>query len=121
MNCPNCRTEITGIQQFCMNCGTSLFPTKESNSSKTSDTFIMIFLSFLFFSELIRFALQKIIPNWYESPTKLLFIGLNLISGISVILLALAIKEKNKKTIAIILAALHALYIIYSNVDWFLH
>lgn len=118
MHCPNCNTEVKGIQQFCMNCGTNLFPSKQETSSKSSDTFIMIFLGYLLFNEIISFLIQKLVPNWYEAPVQYGFILLNIIAGATIFLLAAAIKDKQKKAFAFVIAAIHMLYILYSNIDW---
>ncbi|WP_162014343.1 zinc ribbon domain-containing protein [Kordia algicida OT-1] len=118
MHCPNCNTEVKGIQQFCINCGTNLFPSKQTTTSKSSDTFIMIFLGYLLFNEIISFAIRKFVPNWYEAPAQYGFILLSIIGGATIFLLAAAIKDKQKKTFAFVIAGVHMLYILYMNIDW---
>jgi hypothetical protein len=119
MNCPKCQTQNEENAQFCRNCGTNMhyFP-EATDSSKTADLLIMIFLIYMFVSEIARFAIQELVDNWYEGTSKNIIIGINLIAGISVILLGLSIKNKTSKIFGIILASIYAIYIIYSNISW---
>lgn len=119
MNCPKCQTQNEESAQFCRNCGTNMhyFP-EATNNSKTADLLIMIFLIYMFVSEIARFTIQKLVDNWYEGTTKYIIIGINLIAGISVILLGISIKDKTSKIFGIILASIYAIYIIYLNIDW---
>lgn len=121
MNCPKCQTQNEENAQFCKNCGTNMHYFQEpTTNSKTADLLILIFLIYMFVSEIASFTIQKLVDNWYEGSTKYVIIGINLIAGISVILLGLSIRNKTSKIFGIILASLCAIYIIYSNIDWLL-
>lgn len=91
---------------------------EKANTSKTSDTFILIFLIYLVGSETARFALQRIFDNWYEPPVKYVLILMNIIAGLTVILLGISIKNESNKALGIALAIIYALYILYSNIEW---
>jgi len=119
MNCPKCQTQNEESAQFCRNCGTNMhyFPEAKTND-KTSDLLVMIFLIYMFVSEIAWFTIQKLVDNWYEGTTKYIIIGINLIAGVAFILLGISIKNKTSKIFGIILASIYAIYIIYSNIDW---
>lgn len=87
-------------------------------NGKKADLIIMIFLIYTFVSVIARFTIEQLVANWYEGSTKYILIGINLISGILVILLGLSIRNKTSKIFGIILASLYAIFIIYSNYDW---
>jgi hypothetical protein len=93
------------------------FPEAKTND-KTSDLLVMIFLIYMFVSEIAWFTIQKLVDNWYEGTTKYIIIGINLIAGVAFILLGISIKNKTSKIFGIILASIYAIYIIYSNIDW---
>jgi len=84
-----------------------------TTNSKKADLSIMIFLIYMFVSEVSRFIIQQLIDNWYGG--KYIIIGINLIAAILVILLGLSIRNKASKIFGIILASFLAIYIIYSN------
>ena len=118
MNCPKCQTQNEESAQFCRNCGTNMhyFPEAKTND-KTSDLLVMIFLIYMFVSEIARFTIQKLVYS-YDGTTQYIIFGINLIAGVSVILLGISIKNKTSKIFGIILASIYAIYIIYSNIDW---
>lgn len=89
-----------------------------TTNSKKADLSIMLFLIYMFVSEIARFTIQQLIDNWHEGSTKYITIGINLIAAILVILLGLSIRNKTSKIFGIILASLIAIFIIYSNYDW---
>lgn len=87
-----------------------------TTNSKKADLSIMIFLIYMFVSEVARFTIQQLIDNWYEGSTKYITIGINLFAAILVILLGLSIRNKTSKIFGIILASLISIYIIFSNI-----
>lgn len=123
MNCPKCNSSNGATAQFCTNCGTTLQPPhdKRHTSPKTTDLFIMIFLSYFVGSEIIRQLIMLVFNNnWHEGTTKYIIIGLNLISGLSILLLGFSIQRKNMKIFGLIIASIWAIYIFYNNFTWML-
>ena len=111
MNCPRCQTQNEENAQFCRNCGTNMHYFQEpTTNSKPADLLIMVFLIYMFVSEIARFAIQRLVDNWYEGTTKYIIIGINLIAGISVILLGISLRNKTSKIFGIILASLYAIH-----------
>lgn len=121
MNCPKCKTQNAENAQFCKNCGINMHYFQEpTTNNKTADLLILIFLIYKFVSEIARLTIQKLVENWYEGSTKYVIIGINLIGGISYILLGISIRNKTSKIFGIILASLYAIDIIFHNIIWLL-
>jgi len=119
--CKSCQTQNNTNAQTCVNCGETLYNFAQAEeNSKTSDTFILIFIIYGFCSVSIGFLMQKFVPNWYEGIGKYIQIGMNLLWSFSLIILSLAIRNKNSKIIGIVLTSIWAIYIIYSNIEWLL-
>ena len=118
-NCQKCQTQNEENTQFCRNCGTNLHLNQESQTNtKKADTFILIFLIYLFVSSFIAFVFKKFVDNWYEGTTKYIQFAMNIIYAFTPILVSMAIKNKVAKKVGIILASIVAVYIIYSNINW---
>ena len=87
MNCLRCNTPNEDGAKFCRNCGMdmSYTPSKENVNSKSADTLLIIFISIAFISAIAQFAIQKLVDNWYESPTKYIQGSLWLLQNLSFI------------------------------------
>jgi uncharacterized membrane protein YhaH (DUF805 family) len=83
-----------------------------------TDTIIILFLSISAFDLLVGYAIQTLVDNWYNSNYKYVHILLNLVYGVTVIILAVAIKKEKLRVAGIIIAALWFLRIAYMNLDW---
>ncbi len=119
MICPKCKTLNEEGALFCLNCEANLINrTTAVKSNKTTDLLIITFLAILFLSEIVRFAIEKFVDNWYEGFAKYIIIAINLIAGFSVLLLGFSIKNNNLKTIGVLVSIVYAIYIIYLNINW---
>lgn len=120
MNCLRCNTPNEEGAKFCKNCGMDMTytPSNESTNSKSSDTFLIIFISIAFISAIAQFAIQKLVDNWYESPTKYIQASLWLFQNLSFILIPLAIKNKTLKIVGFIITAIMVIYWVYTNVEF---
>jgi len=118
MTCSKCKTKNEDIAQFCKRCGMNLYAMKQGANSKKSDTLILSFIIFMLAMQVVRFLIEKLIPNWYEPPTQYILVLLSVVSGFAFILLALAIKKETTRTTGIILAVIYAFYIIFLNATW---
>jgi len=121
MNCPKCQTQNEEIAQFCRNCGTNIHYFLElQTTDKTSDLLVLTFLVIMFVGSIGRYAIQQLVDSWYEVPTKYIIGGLNLIVGISVILLVISLSNKTIKIFGLILASIYSVFILYTNIVWLL-
>ncbi len=119
MNCPKCNNQSDVSALFCRNCGTSLNVVQPNTKiDKKSDLFIMIFISYMVFSEIVRFIVQTMNYSWFESPVKFFIIFLNVIGAFSTVLVALSIRDRTLKITGVIIVSIHMLYILGSNVHW---
>ncbi|MBL7830710.1 MAG: zinc ribbon domain-containing protein [Saprospiraceae bacterium] len=120
MNCLRCNTPNEEGAKFCKNCGMDMTytPSNESTNSKSSDTFLIIFISVAFISAIAQFAIQKLVDNWYESPTKYIQASLWLLQNLSFILIPLAIRNKTLKIVGFIITAIMVIYWVYTNVEF---
>lgn len=120
MNCLRCNTPNEENAKFCKNCGMDMTytPSNESTNSKSSDTFLIIFISIAFISAIAQFAIQKLVDNWYESPTKYIQASLWLLQNLSFILIPLAIRNKTLKIVGFIITAIMVIYWVYTNVEF---
>ena len=120
MNCLRCNTPNEEGAKFCKNCGMDMTytPSNESTNYKSSDTFLIIFISIAFISAIAQFAIQKLVDNWYESPTKYIQASLWLLQNLSFILIPLAIRNKTLKIVGFIITAIMVIYWVYTNVEF---
>ncbi len=120
MNCLRCNTPNEEGAKFCRNCGMdmSYTPSKENVNSKSADTLLIIFISIAFISAIAQFAIQKLVDNWYESPTKYIQGSLWLLQNLSFILIPLSMKNKNLKIVGLIITVIMVIYWVYTNVEF---
>jgi len=120
MNCLRCNTPNEEGAKFCKNCGMDMtyVPSNEIANSKTSDTLLVIFISIAFVSAIAQFAIQKLVTNWYESPTKYIYGSLWLLQNLSFILIPISIKNKTLKIIGLIITTIMIIYWVYSDVEF---
>lgn len=119
MNCPRCQTDCEQTAQFCRNCGTSLsYDVKSPYENNRTDVLVFISVAYWFVVVLVNFLIQKLIVNWYTSPFKFVQILTYIPFAAIPILIALSIRNKELKTIAIILATIICMFILYSNIEW---
>jgi hypothetical protein len=122
MNCLRCNTPNEEGAKFCRNCGMDLSytPSKENANSKYADTLLIIFICIAFISAIAQFAIQELVDNWYESPTKYIQGSLRLLKNLSFILIPLSMKNKNLKIVGIIITVIMVIYWVYTNVVFML-
>ena len=120
MNCLRCNTPNEEGAKFCKNCGMDMTytPSNENTNSKSSDTFLIIFIAIAFVSAIAQFAIQKLVDNWYESPTKYIQASFWLLQNLSFILIPLSIKNKTLKIVGLIITAIIVIYWVYTNVKF---
>ena len=120
MNCLRCNTPNEERAKFCKNCGMDMTytPSNEGTNSKSSDMFLIIFISVSFISAIAQFAIQNLVDNWYESPTKYIQASLWLLQNLSFILIPLAIRNKTLKIVGFIITAIMVIYWVYTNVKF---
>ncbi|MFI5405468.1 MAG: zinc ribbon domain-containing protein [Nitrososphaerales archaeon] len=119
MNCLRCNTPNEEGAKFCKNCGMDLHTTLEAKANtKTSDTLLIVFVSIVFVTAVAQFAMQKLVDNWYESPTKYIQGALWILQNLCFILIPLAIRNKSLKIVGLIITLIMVVYWVYSNVDY---
>lgn len=120
MNCLRCNTPNDESAKFCKNCGLDLtyIPSHESNNSKFSDTFLIIYIGIIFVSTITQFAIENLVENWYDSPTKYYRASLWIFQNVSFILIPLVIKNKSIKIIGVIFALIMVVYWVYLNIKY---
>lgn len=117
MNCPKCQTQNDENAQFCRNCGTNMNIILESKpNDRTADTLLIIFIIIAFISGISQFAIETLDTNWDEGATKYLHGGFLILKNLSIILIAIAIKNKPLKITAIIITVLLVSYWLYINI-----
>lgn len=122
MKCPNCNHENDASARFCRNCGRDLSSTPSSDGSENSSVLLLVFVSIMFCSGLIERCITTFVDNWYAIEgiygiCTLLWI----VRNISVILPALAIKQKSLKIAGLILAIIYAGYCVTNNILQFIY
>jgi hypothetical protein len=119
MHCPKCQFQNEENAQFCRNCGTNLHApqVQQNQGNDNSSTLLLVYILVAFFVVIVQFVIQRTFSmSYWETPWKYVRGIIGLISGFSIILPALAIKNRQLKIIGIILAALLALYHAYANI-----
>jgi len=129
MNCQHCNTENGNDARFWKVCGNTLYVNNQVTSnlqnksrnvnvssnelSGSSDIMILIYIGFYGFTTFLMFILQAThMMNKYVSVT------LNIFHILSIILIPLAIKKASFKVIAIVIAVLIMIYLIYRNISF---
>lgn len=122
MNCLRCTTPNEEGAKFCKNCGMKMTykTSNENTTSKTSDTLLIIFLSVAFVTAIAQFAIQKLVVNWYEGPTKYVQGFLWLIQNLSFILIPLSIKNKIMKIVGLVITVIMVSYWVFTNLEFML-
>ena len=123
MNCSSCNNLNEEGAKFCNNCGINLYstPSHKNLNPKLSDILLVIFLSITFFSVVAQFAIQKLVDNWYEGPTKYLQGLLWLLQNFIFILIPLSIKNKSLKIVGLIISIVLIMYWSYVNIDFMIN
>ena len=119
MNCLRCNTPNEDGVKFCKNCGMDLHTTFDNKANtKTSDTLLIVFVCIAFLTAVVQFAIQKLVDNWYDKPTKYYASALWILQNLCFILIPLAIRNKSLKIIGLIITLIMVIYWVYSNVDY---
>jgi hypothetical protein len=123
MYCQKCQTQNEESAQFCRNCGANLryTQTETKTGNDVSSTLLLVYILITFFAAVVQLVIQRVfsIPYW-EGGWKYVMGLIWLISNISLILPALAIKNKSLKIIGIIFAAIVIIYHVYGNIEFLL-
>ena len=93
-------------------------PIPKENKNSTIDIFVFLSIVYWFSVTIANFTIQKLVDNWYDTPAKFFQIFTNLVFAVIPIIFAISIKNKALKIIAIILGALLAINILYTNLEW---
>ncbi|HEY5405689.1 MAG TPA: zinc ribbon domain-containing protein [Ginsengibacter sp.] len=121
MICSNCNTPNEEGAKFCKNCGAQLYPVIESKpDNKVSDILIFTFIFIAFIANIAQFAIQKLVTNWYEGPTRYIQSGIWILQNLCFILIAIAIRNKSLKIVAVIITAILVIYWLYTNIEFML-
>jgi hypothetical protein len=120
MYCPKCQSQNEESAQFCRTCGANLrYPQVENQSNDVSSTLLLVYILIAFFATVIQLVIQRALSiSCWESPWKYVMGLIWIISNISFILPALAIKNKSLKIIGIIFAAILVIYHAYGNIEF---
>ena len=82
------------------------------------DILIIIAISIWFLSAIGMYIIQKLVPNWYETPIRYLRLILNLFISLVPIMMALTVKDKDLKIVALIIGICITIFLFYSNFSW---
>lgn len=82
------------------------------------DILVFISIAYWFVVNSVNFLIQKLVESWYNTPMIYFQVGSNIIFAIIPVIIALSVRNKNLKIIAIILSALISINILYANLDW---
>jgi len=118
MYCPNCQSQNEENAQFCRNCGSNLWYTPDLKQD--NDVLLLVYILIAFFAAVVQFVIQRVFSISYFGKSPWIYVmGLIwIISNISLILPALAIKNKSLKIIGIIFAAIIIIYHAYGNIEF---
>jgi len=122
MYCQKCQTQNEESAQFCRNCGANLRYTQSETKTgnDVSSTLLLVYILIAFFGAIVSFVITKFIGSYWEGSWRYVMGIIWLISNISLILPALAIKNKSLKIIGIIFAAIVIIYHAYGNIEFML-
>ena len=125
MYCQKCQTQNEESAQFCRNCGTNLryTQTETKTGNDVSSTLLLVYILIAFFANVVQLVTQRVFSIFYwksGSVWKYVMVLIWIISNISLILPALAIKNKSLKIIGIIFAAIVIIYHAYGNIEFLL-
>ena len=119
MYCPRCQNQTEDGAQFCRNCGISLqFVPENKQDNNVSSIMLLAYILILFFATIIQFIIEKTFTSLYETPWKYIMGILWIISSISFILPALAIKNMYLKIAGIVIASIWIIYHVTQNIEW---
>ena len=134
MTCSNCGyTNNPHGAAFCMQCGTNqpkaaanpvVIPSpstqavQSTSNEKNKDVLILVGIGLMLMVSIVEFIIQTVKPDWYTTPFKYVFFGLNLISGAAPLLFSFAVREHTLRIIAVIAAVMFFLRVVYGNVSW---
>lgn len=93
----------------------------ESKSTSGRDLLLFVALAYWFFTNVVSMIQQQFVDNWYEAPWVYVQIGMNLLFGFIPIVIAISVKNQALKIVAIIMAILIVLHLIYQNFDWLIN
>ncbi len=145
INCPDCGALVSERAVACPKCGAPMTPTvppqtppastpqpvtpqpvtpqpatpytvapqKESN---TSSVYLLIFLVVKIFQNFTQTLITKLNYSWYYSITWYIYWVIDLLAVFAIFLPAIAIKDKNLKTIGIIISSTLAIWWAISDV-----
>ena len=122
MYCQKCKTQNGTGAQFCGNCGAHLFYSQEvtKKESNVSGVLLFVYILIFFFVVLVELLVTTIMIGitFWEAPWKYILGVLYIVRSISVVLPAVAIKNKPLKIIGIIFAVILASYLVWRNLTW---
>lgn len=107
MNCPNCNHPNEDGAKFCRNCGADL---SSQEKGKTS-VLIFVYIATVFTLGIITCLITMFSTDWYKN--KIIYVILTvcwIMTNLSILLPALAIKKKPLNIVAIILASIYAVF-----------
>jgi hypothetical protein len=88
------------------------------SNSTLLDIFVFSAIAYWFAVTLSSFLITRLVDNWYGGISMYMTIFFNIIFAVVPVAFAFSVRNKTLKIIAIILSALIALEIIYSNMSW---
>ena len=121
MYCQKCQSQNEESAHFCRNCGTNLRYTQQglNTENNVSSILLLTYILITFFVVVVQLVIQRVLEiHYWESNWKYVLGLFWLISNISLILPALAIKNKFLKIIGIIFAVIIIIYNVYGNFEF---
>lgn len=91
---------------------------RQNSPNNTIDILVFISIVYWFVCNLAGFIIQKLVDNWYDTPLRYFQIGINIIFAAVPVVFAISVRNKTLRIIAIILASLLSILILYNNIDW---
>ncbi len=91
----------------------------KTNSTSVTDTLVFLSIVYWCTTSLVIIVGEKVIDHWYENDLFTYFrIGTNIVWSVLPIIIALSIKNKTLKIIALVMGALLSIYFFYTNIGW---